>query len=153
MFCESKYVYESRPLVSKSAPRVFCSLRIEPILEQPRMGPFWRVSVNRDDPQARLSPVEAILFLFLLRAPRMHAQCIHGHEKHHGRKCAARVQLVCWPCVGISLSPAGFASIDHYRKKGQLSALSYFRSVSHVWLASINPPSCSIRIDSTTFFN
>jgi len=77
------------------------------------MGPFWRVSVNRDDPQARLPPVEAILFL--PRAPRMHAQCIRGHEKHHGRKCAARVRLVCWPCVGI-LSPVGFASID--RKKG-----------------------------------
>ena len=108
MFCESKNAYENRPLVSKGAPpplsQVFFSFRIEPILEQPpRMGPFWRVSVNRDDPQARLPPAEAILFLS--RAPRMHAQCVHGHEKHHGRKCAARVQLVCWSCVGISLSP------------------------------------------------
>lgn len=103
----------------------FC---IEPTLQQPRMGSFRRVSVNRDDPQARLPPVEAILFL--PRAPRMHAQCVRGHEKYHGRKCAARVRFVCWPCVGI-LSPAGFASIDRYRKKDQLlSVVSYFRRLA-----------------------
>jgi len=97
------------------------------------MGPFWRVSVNRDDPQARLPPVEAILFL--PRALRMHTQCVREHEKH-GRKCAARVQLVCWLCVGI-LSFAGFTSIDRYRKKGQLSSNPTVLShrLATLWLA------------------
>jgi len=102
MFCQNKNIHGHREAFSLGTPRVFFfPFCIEPILEQPRMGPFWRVSVNRDDPQARLPPVEAILFL--PRAPRMHAQSVRGHEKHHGRKCAARVRFVCWHSVACGV--------------------------------------------------
>lgn len=111
---------------------LFSSLHRADTGATPRMGPFRRVSVNRDDPQARLPPVEAILFL--PRAPRMHARTMRarGHEKRRGRKCAARVRLVCWPCVGI-LSPAGFAPIDRYCKKRPAlvgTVLSCFRQLT-----------------------
>lgn len=93
MFCESKDAYESRSLVLKGALRVFFfSFCIEPILEQPRMGPFWRVSVNRDDPQARLPPVEAILFLpRATHARTMRTRARKAPWKEVCCSCAARV--------------------------------------------------------------
>lgn len=106
MSCQNeKSMIRSESLAVWRPSSIFFSLCIEPILGRPRVGPFWRVSVNRDDPQARLPPVEAILFL--PRAPRMHAQCVRGHEKHRGRKCAARVRLVCWAPASAFCRPRG----------------------------------------------
>jgi len=82
----------------------------------------------------RLVYLQSKLFFFSL------ARHACTHKAYAGTKSTMEgsVLLVCGSCAGI-LSPVGFASIDRYRKKGQLSSdssvLSYFRSVSHVWLA------------------
>lgn len=69
---------------------------IEPTLQQPQIGPFRWVPVNRWAADPRLPPVEAILCLphgLSLPLTRMHAQCICGTKSIMKVccSCAARV--------------------------------------------------------------